>query len=364
MNRKNDRIIVAIIAVLLGILAGAVIILILGKNPLSVYYSLLRGSGLAPKAKYAGGKNMLSDFSNFLDFITSMIFAALAVAVALKTGLFNIGVSGQMLVGGFIATVLIGYSGLPAFGAKPLVILVAAAGGGVIGALIGFLKYRFNINEVVSSIMLNYIASYITGFLINTRYVDPQTRQSKDINAAACLTLHEVRIGSAKYDIPLGFILAVIVIFAVAFLFDKTVFGFELKAVGLNREAARYMGINVRKSMVVSMLISGLLAGIAGATYYLGYITTIQPKVLPSIGFDAIAVCLVGGSSPIGIFFSAFFLMIISKGSTYMSSQMGLEAEISSVIMGLILLTCACSTFILPLMYKFRSRKEKGEVKA
>ena len=364
MNRKNDRMIVAVIAVLLGLLAGAVIILLLGKNPLSAYYSLLRGSGLAPKARYAGGRNMLSDFSDFLDFITSMLFAALAVAVALKTGLFNIGISGQMLVGGFIATVLIGYSGLSAVTAKPLVLIVAAAGGAATGALIGFLKYRFNINEVVSSIMLNYIASYITGFLINTRYVDPVSRQSKDISDAAKLTLQEVRIGSAKYDIPLGFLLAVIAIFLVAFLLDKTVFGFELKSVGSNREAARYMGINVRRSMVVSMLLSGLLAGLAGATYYLGYVTTIQPKVLPSTGFDAIAVCLVGGSSPIGIFFSTFFLMIISKGSTYMSSQMGLEAEIASVITGLILLTCACSAFILQVMYKFRRRKEKEEVQA
>ena len=116
--------------------------------------------------------------------------------------------------------------------------------------------------------------------------------------------------------------------------------------------------------MVASMLLSGLLAGLAGATYYLGYVSTIQPKVLPSTGFDAIAVCLVGGSSPTGIFFSTFFLMIISKGSTYMSSQMGLDAEIASVITGLTLLTSACSAFILQVMYKLRRKKEKEEVQA
>lgn len=364
MKSKHDKLIVAVVSVLIGLVAGAVIMLILGRNPFSAYYSLLSGCGLAPKARYAGGKNILSDFSDYLDFITSMFFAALAVAVALKTGLFNIGVSGQMLVGGFIATVLIGYSSLPAGIAKPLVMIIAAAGGGAIGALIGYLKYRFNINEVVSSIMFNYIAAYITGFLINTRYVDPVSRQSKDINEAARLTLNEIKIGSYKYDIPIGFVFAVLAIFAVAFILDRTVFGFELKAVGMNREAARYIGINVKRSMVVSMLLSGVLAGLAGATYFLGYVSTIQPKVLPSTGFDAIAVCLVGGGSPAGIFFSTFFLMIISKGSTYMSSQMGLDAEITSVITGLIILVCACSGYILQVMNRIRNGKEKKEGKA
>ena len=297
---------------------------------------------------------MLSDFSSFLDYMTPMLFAALAVAVALRTGLFNIGVSGEMLVGGFLATVLVGYSSLPSVGAKPLVILIAAAGGGLIGALTGYLKYRFNINEVVSSIMLNYIASYVIGFLINTRYVDPLSRQSREIGENARLTFHQIRLGGYKYDIPLGLILAVIVIAAVLFMFERTVFGFELRAVGANRVAAEYAGMKVGRSIIVSMLISGVLAGLAGATWFLGYVSSIQPKVLPSMGFDAIAVCLVGGSSPIGIFFSTFFLMIISKGSTYMSSQMGLEAEIASVITGLILLTSACSGFILELVRKGR----------
>ena len=361
MNKKYDRVIVAAIAVFLGLIAGAVIILILKRNPISAYYSLLRGCGLAPKVKYAGGKNMLSDFSSFLDYMTPMLFAALAVVVAFKTGLFNIGVSGQMLVGSFLATILIGYSNIPSVLAKPLVIIIAAAGGGLIGGLIGYLKYRFNINEVVSSIMLNYTASYIIGFLINTRYVDPVSRQSRDIGANARLTLHQISIGSYKFDIPLGFILALVAIVAVKILLDKTVLGFEIKCVGANREAARYSGIKVGSSMVISMLISGVLSGIAGAVCYLGYISTIQPKVLSPTGFDAIAVCLVGGSSPVGILFSTFFLMIISKGSTYMSSQMGLEAEIASVITGLILLTSACSAFILERIKMIRRKRGAGE---
>ncbi|MCR4908824.1 MAG: ABC transporter permease [Lachnospiraceae bacterium] len=355
MKKRNDTVLVAAIAIILGLLAGAVLILILKKNPLTAYYNLLQGSGLAPKGKYAGGKSMFTDFFSYIDFLTPMLFAALAVAIAYRTGLFNIGVSGQMLVGAFLATVLVGYSPLPAILAKPLVILVSAAAGGLIGALIGFLKYRFNINEVVSSIMLNYIAEYIISFFINTRYVNPVSRQSEEISSASRLTLHQVKIGGYRYDLAIGFILAIIMIILVRFLLDRTVLGYELRAVGANREAARYAGIRVSRSVVLSMTLSGILAGLAGATYYLGYFASIQPKVLPSTGFDAIAVCLVGGSSPVGIFFATFFLEIIEKGSTYMSSQAGLEAEIASVIMGLILLTTACSAFILSVIKKKES---------
>ena len=361
MNRLiKDRLIVALISILLGLIAGAIIITVLGKNPFSAFYNLLQGSGLAPKAKYAAGKSMLSDFTGFIDFMTPMLLAALAVAVALKTGLFNIGVSGQMLVGGFVSSVLIGYSTLPGAVAKPLVILISAVSGGLIGALIGFLKYRFNVNEVVSSIMLNYIAEYVISFLINTKYIDPLSRQSKEISEASRLTFHQILIGGYRYDLALGFIIAVIAVIVVKLIFDKTVLGYELMAVGLSRKAARYAGIRVDRALVVSMTISGVLAGLAGATYYLGYFASIQPKVLPSTGFDAIAVCMVGGSSPIGILLATFFLEIIEKGSTYMSSQAGLEAEIASVIMGLILLTSACSSFVLERVDIFRERRAAG----
>ncbi|MCR5108754.1 MAG: ABC transporter permease [Lachnospiraceae bacterium] len=355
-NRSTEYFKVAVIAILLGLIAGAVMMLILGKNPLTAYYNLLQGCGFAPKSKYAGGKNILTDFTSYIDFLTPMLFAALAVAVALKAGLFNIGISGQMLVGAFLATTIVGYSSLGSFLAKPLIIIISSLGGMLIGALIGFLKARFNINEVVSSIMLNYTAEYIISFFINTKYVDPISRQSKEISQASRLTLHQILIGGYRYDIAIGFMLAIAAIFIIRFLLERTVLGYDIKAVGQNTEAARYAGIKVNRCITLSMAISGLLAGLAGASYYLGYFASIQPKTLPSTGFDAIAVCLVGGSSPIGIFFAALFLEIIEKGSTYMSSQAGLEAEIASVIMGLILLTSACSAFLLEFLKK-RNKK-------
>ena len=357
-NEKYQSFSIPVFAILLSLIVGAVVIAVLGKNPLSAYANLLQGSGILPKPSYAGGKSMLTDFMSFVNYWTPMIFAALAVAVALKAGLFNIGISGQMLAAGFVATVTVGYSGLAAPIAKPLVALIAFVVGGIVGALIGWLKYKFNINEVVSSIMINYIIQYVVAFIINTKYVDQVSRQSKNISEAARQTLMNMQIGAFKYDIPLGFILAIIAVFVIKFIFDKTTFGYELKAVGANRKAAKYAGINVGKNMITSMLISGSLAGLAGATYYLGYFSSMQPKVLAAMGYDSIAVALLGNSNPVGILFSSFLISIMGKGSTYMSSTAGLDSEIASVITGLILLFSACSVFIQHLVKKAKDKME------
>lgn len=359
MSYRKKYLKIAVLSVLVSLLAGAVIILILGKNPLSAYYNLLQGCGLAPKAKYAGGKSMFTDLSSYIDYLTPMLFAALSYAVAMRAGLFNIGISGQMLVAGFISSVTIGYSTLSAPVAKPLVLLIGIVSGMAVGALIGFFKYRFNINEVVSSIMLNYIAEYVISFFIHVKYVDPVSRQSRNISDAARLTLHQIVIGGYKYDIPIGFILAVLAVFVLKFVFDRTVLGYELRAVGLNPTAARYAGIHVGRNLVLSMTISGALAGLAGVTYYLGYFASIQPRVLVSTGYDAIAVGLLGNNDPVGILAASFLIEIIGKGSTYMSSQAGLQSEIASVITGLILLASACNAFFMNRLDRRLAAKEE-----
>lgn len=337
---------IPLLAILCSLIVGGVIIAVTGSNPFKAYNALLQGCGLAPKASYAGHKNILTDFMSYVNYFTPMIFAALAVAVALRAGLFNIGVSGQMLAAGFTATVIVGYSGLNAVAAKPLVIAIGIVSGGLVGALIGVLKYRFNINEVVSSIMLNYIIQYVISFFINTYYVDPVSRQSKVVSAASRLTLMDTRVGDLKMDIPLGIILAVITVALVWLFLEKTRTGYELKAVGYSRSAAKYAGIRVGRSMVFAMTLSGALAGLAGVTYYLGYVGSIQPKVLVSTGFDAIAVSLLGSNNPFGIVFSTMLITLISKGSTYMKSTAGVDPEIASVITAIILLFSACNFYI------------------
>ncbi len=355
-NERYQAVTIPMFAILLSLLAGAVIILFQGKNPLIAYQNLLQGSGLLPKASYAGYKNILTDFTSFMNAWTPMLFASLSVAVALRAGLFNIGVSGQMLTAGFIATLTIGYSSLSAPLAKPLVLVAGIFIGALVGGLIGWLKYQFNINEVVSSIMINYIAQYVISFFINTYYVNPVSRQSNAVSKEARLSMMDTLVGNLKMDIPLCILLAIITAFLVKFLLDRTAFGYELKCVGTSRNAARYAGINVGRNIILSMLFSGALAGLAGVTYYLGYFGSIQPKVLPSTGFDAIAVSLLANSNPIGIIFSSFLITVISKGSTYMNSASGLESEIASVITGVILLFAACGAFI---QYKVKSFQDE-----
>lgn len=361
-DEKRQRITIPVFAILLSLLAGAVLYLSLGKNPLTAYQSFLQGAGLLPKASYAAKKSMLTDFMSLLNAWTPMIFASLAVAVGLRSGLFNIGVSGQMMISGLAATVLVGYSELPGFVARPLVVLIGVAVGAASAALLGYLKYRWNINEVVSAIMLNYIIRYFVSFCVKYFLADPISRQSKAIGTNARLSFMDTPVGPLKMDIPLGILLALAAVGVIWFLFAKLKLGFEFRTIGSNLRAARYAGINVGRNLVATMAISGGLAGLAGVTYYLGYFGSIQPDTLISTGFDAIAVAILGNSSPIGILFSSFLITIIDKGSTYMSSTVGVRQEIGALITGLILLFAACGAFISYLIERGRQREAESKV--
>ncbi|MGI5972670.1 MAG: ABC transporter permease [Oscillospiraceae bacterium] len=362
-DSKRQKFTIPILAILLSLLAGAVVYLILGKNPITAYLSYLQGSGLLPKGNYAAKKSMLTDLMSLLNAWTPMLFASLSVAVAMRSGLFNIGVSGQMMIAGLIATATVGYSSLPAPIAKPLVVLISALVGAAVAALIGFLKYKWNINEVVSAIMINYMVRYFVSFCIKRYMADPVSRQSRAISSAARLSLMDTEIGGLKMDIPLGIILAVIAVFLVRFLFDRMELGFEFRTIGANPLAARYAGINVGRNLIVTMALSGVLAGLAGATYFLGYYGSIQPDTLIATGFDAIAVSILGNSSPIGILLSSFLITVIDKGSTYMSSTVGVRQEIGSLITGLILLFAACGAFFSYLIARSRQKAADAEAK-
>lgn len=356
---RYQNVTIPLFTILIALIVGAIVLLILGKNPLSAYYNLLQGCGFAPKASYAGHKSILTDFMNFLSYLTPMIFAALAFAVSIRSGLFNIGISGQMLAAGFVASITVGYSSLAAPVAKPLVVLIGVAVGAVMGGIVGFLKYKFNINEVVSTIMLNYILQYVCSFFINTYFVDPVSRQSRVISQASRLTLVDTVVGDLKMDIPLGILLALVAVAVVKFLMDKTKLGYEMKAVGFSGSASKYAGINVGKNIVLTMVISGALAGLAGVTYYMGYFGSIKPRTLCDTGFDAIAVCLLGNCNPVGIIFASILITVIDKGSTYMSSTAGVQAEIADVITGVILLFCACTAYIKYRVARMEDKEEK-----
>jgi simple sugar transport system permease protein len=353
---RKSKYLIPVISIILSMITASVILLVMGKNPALALSAFLRGSGFLPKPAYAGGQGMITDFLSFLGILAPMLLAALGVSVAMRAGLFNIGTAGQMLAAGFAAMVLIGYSPLNAWLAKPLVILIGMMVGGLIGAAIGFLKSRFNIHEVVSSIMFNYIISYVAGFFINGYFIDPITRSSKICSAAARLSISNVAPASSlRITLPIGIVIALAAVFLVRFLLDRTVVGFEIKAVGMNRKCAQYAGIRTGYIIVLSMFFSGVLAGLAGVSFYLGYYNTIIPKELAGLGYDAIAASLLGNISPLGCIFSSSLITVFQKGNVYMSSTVGVPREIASVITGILLLFSACGAYI---RYLARKRLE------
>ncbi len=329
------------LAIIISLLFGALILWLMGKDPIAAYTNLLQGSGLMHKARYAGRQSMFTDFMSFIDAMTPMIFASLSVAIALKGGFFNIGVSGQMMAAGFVAHML-----SLAVPSKILVIVAGIIAGAVLGALMGWLKYKFNVNEVVTSIMFNSIIMYLVTFYINTFYINPVSRQSKSIIDTARLTLSGYRWENLKVDIALAFPLAVAVALLLQWFLERTTYGYEIKAVGLSPKAAQYAGMNVNRISLLTMTISGALGGLAGVAYFCGYLASIQPGTTPSMGFDAIAVSLLGGNNPAGCVLASFLITIISKGSIYMSSRQHIEPEIASLITAFILTFAACSAVL------------------
>ena len=335
-----------ILAILLSFILGSIILAIIGASPGKAIVSMFQGAGLLTKARYGGGQNQLSDFMLLLNNATPLFFASLAVSVALTAGMFNIGISGVMIFSGFISTVLIGYSSLPHFIARPLVIIISMLLGMLVGGLVGFLKYKFNINEVVQAIMFNYTFMYISNYFIYRYFINPITRSSNVVSAASRLTITDIQVGSVKIVFPIGFILSIIVATLVYIFLTKTKDGFELRAVGLNSRCAEYVGISVRKNVILAMALSGALAGLAGATYFLGATNTIKPEVLPSTGFDAIAVCLLGGSHPIGIFLASMLISGMTTGGAYMQARASVSTQVPSLIIGIMLTFAACTAFM------------------
>lgn len=357
--RTLQSFVLPIVAILVSFLVAALILASIGAEPGKALASMFQGSGLLPKARYGGGQSQLTDFMSLVNNSTPMIFAALAVAVALKGGLFNIGVSGQMILSGFVATVVVGYSHLPPGTAKVLVVLITLAVGALAGALMGFLKYRFNINEVVQSIMFNYIFFYVTDFFIYQYFLNATTRSSNAVSDASRLTLMDVPLGKVAIVLPLGFVLVMACCLFVSFFLRRTKAGFEIKAVGLNQRCSRYAGISIPRNVVLAMAISGALAGLAGGTYFLGATNTMKPAAMISTGFDAIAVTLLGNSNPFGIVLAAFLISGMTTGSAYMQARSGVSTQIPSLIIGLLLLFAACTGFLRRSIEKTAMRFEE-----
>lgn len=326
----------ALVAVVLGLLAGAVLMALIGRNPISGYVYLFRG-----------GVMSIERVGNTLATATPLILTGLSVAFAFRTGLFNIGAAGQMLMGGLCATAV----GLTLVLPKPLLltVMVAAAilGGAAWGLVPGLLKAKFNVHEVVATIMMNWIAYWTVYYVVPAyfkgAYLETESRKIPDAASLKVEWLTDLFNGSY---INLGLFLAVISVIVIAFIIDRTTFGYELKAVGFNRHAAEYAGIKADRSIIMSMMIAGALSGLAGATFYVGYASNIQIGVLPTQGFDGIAVSLLGGNSPWGVFGAALFFGLLHSGKGFMNAMTRIPPEIADTIIATIIYFSATSVLI------------------
>jgi simple sugar transport system permease protein len=348
--RLNMELIVGIVAVILGLIAGAILMALTGNDPIEGYQYL-----------FAGGLMNIERIGNTLAMATPLILTGLSVAFAFRTGLFNIGSPGQLLIGGLLATIVGLTVNLPKPMLLTLMTLTAVFGGAVWGIIPGLLKARFNVHEVVSGIMMNWIAYWITYYLIPAYFKGSYETESRYISEAASLKVGWLTAMFAGSYINLGLFLAVIAVILVAVLLDRTVLGYQLKAVGFNRHAAEYAGISVNSNIVLSMMIAGALSGLGGAALYTGYASSIQIGVMPSQGFDGIAVALLGATTPIGVVGAALFFGVLQSGKGFMSAMTETPPEIGDTIIACIIYFAATSVLIRNLISAAKRRLTKGE---
>lgn len=346
MNKKES--LNSILAVVLGLIAGAILMFAIGSNALEGYSYLLKGALINVKR---GGDTLAT--------ATPLILTGLSVGFAFKTGLFNIGTPGQMLFGGFCATVI----GLTYGATMPrvLLLLIMIIVGGLAGAIWAFvpglLKAKFNVNEVVSAIMMNWVCYWIVYYAIPAYFKGSSETESKSIPAEASLkTKWLTDLFSGSY-INLGILIAVIAVIVIAFILNKTVLGYELKAVGFNKSAAEYAGMSVNRNIIVSMMIAGCLSGLAGVAQYIGNASNMQIGIMPSQGFDGIAVSLLGANNPVGILISALFFGILYSGKGFMNANTNIPPEIADTIIATIIYFAAISAAV-PMIINAKKHKK------
>ncbi|EOU1464581.1 ABC transporter permease [Clostridium perfringens] len=345
---KFKQCIISLMAILLGLIAGAILMAIMGHNPIDGYSFL-----------FQGGLMNIERIGNTLATATPLILTGLSLAFAFRTGLFNIGAPGQMLMGGFFATAVGLTVKLPALVLIPLMILAGILGGALWAFIPGALKAKFNVHEVVSTIMMNWIAYWIVYYMVPMYFKGEFLEtESAQLPATATLRIQALTDFFQGSFINMGILIALVSVFAIWFILNKTVLGYELKAVGFNRDAAEYAGISVNRNIVLSMMIAGALAGLAGVVQYTGNATSIQIGVMPTQGFDGIAVALLGASNPIGVLFSALFFGILYTGKGFMNAMTSIPPEIADTIMATIIYFAATSVIMERVFNKFQKRKK------
>jgi ABC-type uncharacterized transport system permease subunit len=354
---------VPVLSILFAMALGAVLMLISplvsGKEfqltlPVTAYGALVEGSIGKPELWAAGNFNAIS---NLLVQAAPLMFGGLAVGLAFKAGLFNIGVAGQFLVGAFTAAVVgANLAQVPTNFAAPIALIAGGLAGAAYGFIPGFLKARTGAHEVVTTIMLNSIAALLLAWAVADIFRDPTQSFARTAD-----------IGNARLpvlfgrNVHLGVPLAFLAIFVIKFLLDRTTLGFEIRTVGANPNAARYAGIRPVLIITLTMVIAGLLSGLAGSIQLLGIVGFYSSGLSANVGFDSITVALLGRSSPLGIMAAALLFGAFRAGQGLMQINTGglVPIEVIDVIQALIILFLAADVIIRRV---FRLRAAKGAV--
>jgi ABC-type uncharacterized transport system permease subunit len=348
---KKTAIVTPLIAVVSGFIVGAIIMLIFGYDPLQNYSSLFLG---AFGDAYSIGETLRN--------MTPLMLTALGFAVASKAGFFNIGGSGQYLMGWFGAVVVaLKFNHLPGWLLIIVSVLAGAILGGLWSALAGFFRAFFGTSEVITTIMLNYIALYFINFAIKSWLAAEGADSSANIPAKASLRTPFLQEITANSTLHWGFLIALLMALVIWFYFNKTRSGFEVRSVGLNEEASRYAGMNVKKTIIVAMLISGLLAGLGGALDGLGNYQNISvSNALPQVGYDGMAVALLVSYNPLGIILSALLFSALQIGGLSISVYSTTPSEIVSIVTASIIFFVGIKYAFEILAKKWTQKKTAG----
>lgn len=343
----------SLIAIIGGLLFGFIVLLV--SNPANAwngFVSLMTGG-------VSGG---MMGVGRMLYFASSYIICGVAVGFAGKTGVFNIGNAGQMILGAFAATYIgVAFTSIPPVIRIPLAIIAAAAAGGLFAMIIGLLKAYFNISEFIVGILLNYVGLYIVNMLVAGSSIYDQLRNStKAVPKSSMIPKMGLDTIFPHSNVDISIIIAIILAIVIYFILYRTVFGYEIRACGYNQFAGLYAGINAKRNIILSMFISGAISGIAGGFLYLSsagnYIQVVD--TLPAQAWTGISVSLLAMDNPIGIIFTGLFIAYITIGGSNMQMY-GYVPEIVNVVIAAIIYFSAFVMLIR--MVIVRIQKRNGE---
>lgn len=348
---SENRFIHILLSILLGFLVGALFLVVMGLDVGAAYGRLINSV------------TSLKGFSYVVVYAVPYIVAGLSVAFSFKTGVFNIGAEGQFVVGSMAAAVVgIVGAGLPKPLLIPLCFLAAMAAGALWGIVVGILKTKRGINEVLSMIMFNWIAFYLSNFIAGIPGIknEGSAEATKNIadNASLLLSKDFIKNAGLAPTANWGFIVAIVAMLIVWFIIEKTTLGYELKAVGANKFAAEYGGINVNRSILTALAISGALAGLAGALQVMGMGKRISIFTSQEgFGFAGIVVALIGCSNPFGVFVAGLFYGWLMYGGSKLNLE-GAPTQLINVIVGTVVFFIAISVIFGNLKYLKKKPKE------